>query len=110
MPLNLRVGLEQTLGAWTNRVELRWTDSKTRVDELRAEPRTGSHTLLDLGTAYQWRRVQLSLALNNLLNEQYELPLGGVSIAAWRAEGSVGQFQPLHGRGRSLDLGVRYSF
>jgi len=109
-PLNLRIAVEQTLGAWTHNLELHWTDAKTRVDALRAEPRTASHTLLNAGTAYQWRRVQLTLAVTNLLNEQYDLPLGGVSIAAWRAEGTSGPFEPLPGRGRSLDLGVRYRF
>lgn len=110
MPLNMRASVEQSINSWTNSVELEWVASKTRVDDIRSELATDSYALLGVSTAYQWKKMVVTLAVSNLLDEDYDLPLGGVNLAGWLAEGNVGQFEAVPGRGRSFDIGVNFSF
>lgn len=108
-PLSVQFALAHTLDNWENRLTVEWVDEKDRVDRLRKENTTGQYTLVNLSTRYEWERVTLSLGVDNLLDEYYEQPLGGVSIAAFRTGASEG-FDPVAGAGRSLNAGVRYRF
>lgn len=110
MPLNLKVALEQSFHQWTNTIELEWVDEKNNVDQVRLENKTAKYTLLNLFTQYRWQSTTLNFGVRNLLDESYDLPLGGVSIAQWRDDGMVGPFESLHGPGRSLEMGIRYDF
>ena len=110
MPLNVKIALEQILGQWTNILELEWADKKDQVDQIRLENDTAKYTLLNAFTEYRWNSTIINFGVRNLLDESYDLPLGGVSIAQWRDEGMVGQFDSLAGPGRSVELGVRYQF
>jgi len=110
MPLNVKIALEQILGQWTNTLELEWADKKDQVDQVRLENGTAKYTLLNAFTEYRWNSTTINFGVRNLLDESYDLPLGGVSIAQWRDEGMVGQFESLAGPGRSVELGVRYQF
>jgi iron complex outermembrane receptor protein len=110
MPLNGSVGIEQLVNAWTNSVELQVIDSKTNVDAQRFEPVTDRYTLVNLRTSYRMdNNVTLTLGIGNLFDKQYDLPLGGVSLAALKAAGS-GPLLSLPGPGRSFDAGVNIKF
>ncbi len=110
MPLNLSVALQQNIQQWSSRIEVEWVDDKDKVDDLRLEPSTESYALINISTTYQWKKVWLSAIVRNLLDEQYDLPLGGAYYAGWLAAGKTGQFESLPGQGRSLDFGVKYEF
>ena len=51
----------------------------------------------------------MSVDITNLLDEYYELPLGGVSIAEFKQDMSQG-FNQLAGQGRSINLAMSYAF
>ncbi|WP_292841259.1 TonB-dependent siderophore receptor [Methylotenera sp.] len=110
MPLHTRVALEQNKGAWSNAVELQLVNKKTRVDELRLEPKTAGYGLLNLRTSYQWKHVQFDAAVNNLFDKYYELPLGGVNYATWNAAGGMGAIGALPGLGRSVNVGFTLKY
>ncbi len=109
MPLHATVALEHERHNWSSKLEVEWVSDKHRVDERRLENPTDSYTLVNLSTAYQWRQLNLSLALRNLTDRDYDLPLGGVYLSGWIADRSR-PFVALPGQGRSVDLGVRYVF
>ena len=73
------------------------------------ENATAAYSLLNISSRLQWQGVTLTFAVNNLLDHNYELPLGGVSIAEYKADSSQG-FPQLAGAGRSLEFGVSYAF
>ena len=89
MPLNARLSLEQAINSWTNKVELQIVGKKSRVDSLRNEPATPGYSLVNLHTDYEMKNVRLDLGITNLFNKYYSLPLGGVDIADWGADGSL---------------------
>lgn len=110
MPLTVDVSLQHRRGDWTNTLTVEWMDSKRHVDELRMENQTDHYTLVDIGTAYQWQQLTISLDVRNLLDRHYDLPLGGVYLSGWLASDQSAPFASLPGEGRSLDVGVRYRF
>ncbi|MEH6393663.1 TonB-dependent receptor [Pseudoalteromonas sp.] len=109
MPLHSKVALEQQLGKWQNSLSWQWVDSKTRVDPRRLENQTDSYSLVNLATKATWDKLTVRLAITNLLDEYYQQPLGGVSIAQFNVEQSQG-FSQLAGQGRSLNAGISYAF
>lgn len=110
MPLNMRLALEQSKGAWSNAVELELVNKKTRVDDARLEPETAGYGLMNLRSSYQWKNARLDVAANNLFDKYYELPLGGVAYANWKAAGSVGAIGALPGMGRSINVGLTLNY
>ncbi|MCH1923500.1 TonB-dependent receptor [Shewanella sp. C32] len=108
-PLQTDVGLVHQLGDWQSRLVWQFVGSKTRVDDNRRENPTGSYHLLNLQSQWTVGSVTLSAGIDNLLDSYYQLPLGGVSVADYRADNSVG-FQQLAGQGRSVNLGLTYQF
>lgn len=110
MPLQLNLALEHQLQNWSSRLALEWTDEKRHTDSRRHENATGSYTLVNLETRYQWQRLSVDLAVRNLLDEHYELPLGGVYLAGWINSDQSGPFQAVPGQGRSVDVGITYRF
>ena len=110
MPFNVRIGFEQRIDGWLHGIELTVVDAKDRGDPVRLESDTSGYVLVGVRTGYQWSRVSLNLAVTNLFDRQYDLPLGGVNYAAWKAEGMQGQFGTLPGPGRSLEMGVTARF
>ncbi|MGP1720122.1 TonB-dependent receptor plug domain-containing protein [Shewanella frigidimarina] len=108
-PLQTELALQQQLGDWQNRFSWQWVASKDRVDEQRLENTTDSYSLLNLSSSIQWHDATMTIAVKNLLDEYYQLPLGGVSIAEYKADSSNG-FQQIAGSGRSLELNVSYAF
>jgi len=110
MPLQFSLALEHRLGEFSQRLSVDFTDEKTRVDNRRLEPVTDSFTLLNWQAQYQWSALTFSLQVSNVLDEYYDLPLGGVSYAQWLAGGMQGQYEALAGQGRSTNLGLQYRF
>ena len=49
------------------------------------------------------------MGIENLFNKQYQLPLGGVSVAAFKNDAQNGYSQ-LDGPGRSFNIGIEYQF
>ncbi len=105
MPFNTLLGLEQTIGAWTNQLEAKLVARKDRVDARRFEPETAGYALLNVRTTWQARKnVKLTAGVSNLLDRQYADPLGGVYLSGLQHFG--GALQALPGYGRSVDVSV----
>ncbi|GGW93453.1 TonB-dependent receptor [Alteromonas halophila] len=109
MPWQWGVQLQHTLGGWTNSLQLQWVADKTRVDPRRLENRTGSYTLINLHSAYQWEHLSIRAGISNLFDKDYALPLGGVSVADIRMQRSQ-DFLQLAGEGRSVNIELNYRF
>ncbi|MFZ5527386.1 MAG: TonB-dependent receptor domain-containing protein [Pseudomonadota bacterium] len=109
MPLNGTVALTQRIGAWTHEMELLLVARKSRVDARRDEPGSAGYGLLNMGTRYQLGRgIEVQAGVRNLFDHAYDLPLGGVSLAALAA--GAGSATPLPGQGRSIDVGISLQF
>ncbi len=109
-PLNGLVTLEQTKGRWTNAVEVEWSAKKDDVNALRIEPETGAYALANLRSSVDIGKVRVNLAVENLFDVDYDLPLGGVAYGDFMYAGGMGTFQPLPGPGRSFNVGVSMAF
>ncbi len=110
MPLNARFSLNETLGNWSSGVELQLVDAKNDVDELRSEPTTPGYALVNLRTGYQWRNIRLDVGVNNLFDQFYYLPLGGVNFDNYLASGKTEIIQSLAGMGRTVYVSVTVRF
>lgn len=111
MPLHGTIGLEHERGRWSSALEFRAVDRKTEVDTTRLEPQTPGYTILNLRTACEWRSVRFEFAITNLLDRQYENPLGGTWQSALYPPGYPGHtFRPLPAPGRSFDAGFTVRF
>lgn len=110
-PLTARLTLEQTLGRWNNSLEVELVGEKDRVNDLRNEPATAAYALAHLRTHAQFGAVRLDLGVENIFDDDYALPLGGVAFGDYRFAG--GGAQPifaLAGPGRSLNIGLSVAF
>jgi iron complex outermembrane receptor protein len=111
MPPHGTIGLEHRRGRWSSELDFSSVDRKTSVDTTRLEPQTPGYTILNLRTAYEWRSVRLDFAITNLLDRQYENPLGGTWQSALYPPGYQGAtFRRLPAAGRSYDTGVTVKF
>jgi iron complex outermembrane receptor protein len=54
--------------------------------------------------------MRVSLAVENLLDTAYALPLGGVNVDAYLASNWTEAFTPLRGPGRSVNVALSRSF
>lgn len=107
MPTNGSIRVQDTYGAWSGYTELTLVKKKSTVDLLRNEPHTPRYALLDIGSTYHWRAFTLEGSIENLLNQHYFLPLGGLSLGDYR---STGILSPLPGLGRSFNLSLSAKF
>ncbi len=110
MPLNLRANLDEELKGWTAGVEVEAVDRKANVDPHRFEQKTPGYTLFNLHTSYQGGHLQMSAGVDNMLNKDYGLPLGGVNIDDFLASMSMNQIKPVTGRGRSAYVSMTIQF
>jgi iron complex outermembrane receptor protein len=111
MPLHGTIALEHQRGQWSSALELHAVGHKSEVDALRLEPPTPGYAILSLRTAYEWRSLRLDVAVTNLLDRQYENPLGGTWQSALYPPGLAGTaFRPLPAQGRSFNTGVTVQF
>ncbi|MEM5509449.1 TonB-dependent receptor [Pseudoalteromonas sp. AS71] len=108
-PLQTQLGISQQIGRFENALSWQWVDTKSRVDNNRFENQTDSYSLVNLSSKATWDALTLSAEVSNVFDEYYQLPLGGVSIAALKQDSSNG-FEQLAGQGRSFNLSVSYAF
>ncbi|QSX35483.1 TonB-dependent receptor [Shewanella avicenniae] len=108
-PVQTELALEHQLGSVKSRLGWQFVGSKKRLDSNRLENPTASYHLLNFSSELNLANLSIRLAVDNLLDEYYQMPLGGVSLAEYRADNSQG-FQQLAGQGRSFNLGVSYQF
>ncbi|MFT8590671.1 MAG: TonB-dependent receptor [Acetobacter orientalis] len=107
MPLNGTVAVTEAVGPWKGRVEMNFVKAKDTVDYLRAEPRTPGYALLNLGGSYNWKMLTLDAGVDNIFNQPYYLPLGGLSLTDTRY---IGYTRALPGMGRSFNVSLTATF
>jgi len=107
MPVNGTIGLREAWQNWTGRVDVTLVKKKSTVDWLRNEPRTPGYALLGLGGSYRWRKLTIDASIENVLNQKYYLPLGGLSLGDYRQTNIL---SPLAGLGRSFNLSLTAAF
>jgi iron complex outermembrane receptor protein len=102
MPLNVRVAFDEELKGFAAGAGFQAVDRKSNVDPYRYEQVTPGYALFNLHSGYQRGHLRMGVAGENLLNKDYELPLGGVNFDDFMASGWMSQIKPLTGRGRSF--------
>ena len=110
MPLNARLAFEEELKGFTAGVGAQAVDRKSRLDPNRLEQATPGYALFDVQAGFRRGFLQANAKVENLLNRDYELPLGGVNFDEFMASGWMNQIKPLNGRGRSVLFNVTGSF
>jgi iron complex outermembrane receptor protein len=110
MPLNARMSIEAELKGLTAGVGVQAIDRKTNVDPRRFEQVTPGYMLFDLRVGYHRGFLRANVAADNLLNNNYELPLGGVNFDDFMASMWMSQIKPLTGRGRSASFSLTAHF
>lgn len=110
MPLYLRMKFDEESRGWTAGLGMEAVDRKTNVDPYRFEQKTPGYTLFCSHIAYRRERLQANVAVDNLLNRYYVLPIGGVNIDQFLASGMMGSVAPVSGRGRSASVGMSFEF
>ncbi|NHO52639.1 TonB-dependent receptor plug domain-containing protein [Acetobacter estunensis] len=108
MPTNGSISLHETWHNWSGRVEVTLVKRKSTVDWVRAEPHTPGYALLGLGGSYRWRNFLLDASIENIFNQKYYLPLGGLGIGDYKATGLP--LGPVAGMGRSFNVSLTASF
>lgn len=107
MPLNGKIQLDHSLDKWSNHMAFHLVESKEQVNTMRLEPTTPGYALIDLATAYQLtKQARVELAVLNLLDKNYTLPLGGIDVVNYTAKSHTA----LSGMGRSINTSVTLDF
>ncbi|MEM5516946.1 TonB-dependent receptor [Henriciella sp. AS95] len=109
-PLEGVISLENTKGAWTQALEVELVDEKDSVNALRQELETPGYVLVNLRLGGDIGRFTVNASIENLLDQDYDLPLGGIAFGDYKYEGSVGPFRQVAGPGRSVNLGLSVAF
>lgn len=114
MPLNGKLALDHTLGQWTSSIEVQLVGGKTDVSQVHNELTTPAYALLNLRTGYQWQNVRLDFGIENALNQQYYMPLGGANLVDFKTVGMMGS-SPAYGfnvagQGRSYNTRLAVQF
>lgn len=109
MPINGKLGIDHTLGGWTNSIELQLVGSKDDVSQVHNELTTGAYALVNLRTGYQWKNVRVDAGIDNLFNQYYALPLGGADLTRPGMMGSLYGYNVL-GPGRSFNGRLTMTF
>ena len=106
MPLNGRLALDHSLGAWNSSFETVLVASKDKVSDVRAEQKTAGYAIANFRTSYKIAKaVRLDAGVDNLFDRQYNLPLGGLEYTT----ANTG-LKPLRAMGRSINAGVSIDF
>lgn len=110
MPVNVRIALDEELKRLTAGFELQAVDRKSHLDPNRFEQATPGYALFNIHAGFRCKYLQASAGTDNVLNRNYELPLGGVNFDDFMASMWMGRIKPLTGRGRSgfLNLTARF--
>ncbi len=112
MPLNAKLALTQKRGAWRNTLEAQLVASKHRTSSVRNEVETAGYGLLNLRARYEQKRFSIDFGIENLLDRDYALPLGG----AYTGQGTTMSMNGIAwgvavpGPGRSIYAGLNVKF
>ena len=108
MPLNARVTIDHSLGAWSNALEAVMVAAKADVSAVRVERPTADYAVVNFRTTYKLNKsVRLDAGIDNLFNRQYDLPLGGLEYVS---AGMMNEARPVRAMGQSVNLGLSVSF
>ena len=112
MPLNAKLALAQTWGAWTNTAEVQLVAAKTKVSQVRNEVPTAGYGLLNVRSSYTYKQLRVDFGLENMLNRSYALPLGGAYLGQGASMTSLGipWGTVVPGMGRTVNVAVNLSF
>ncbi|MEW6257764.1 MAG: TonB-dependent receptor plug domain-containing protein [Pseudomonadota bacterium] len=114
MPLNATLALDHTLGNWNTTFEVQLVAAKTLVNEVRNELETSSYALLNFRTSYQLGRMNIAFGVDNILDTEYDLPLGGANLVNYEVSSMMGTSTawgyPVAGPGRSINTRVTVNF
>lgn len=111
MPLNMKLALDHRFGAWSNTLELKLVDARTRVQDVRKELPASGYGLLNFYSSYEWKRVRLDVGIENLLDKGYDDPLGGAYIGQGATMGTgVLHGTAVPGMGRSINTSLTVKF
>ena len=112
MPLNVKLALVQSLGAWSNTAEFQWVAAKKNVSQVRNEMRTGAYGLLNLRSSYEWQHARLDIGIENALDRFYAMPLGGAYVGqgASMTSNGIPWGVPIPGIGRSINIALNLHF
>ncbi|BBL69844.1 TonB-dependent receptor [Methylogaea oryzae] len=106
MPVNAKATLDHQWGDWSNAVEFQLVAPKSVVTKVRNETQTAGYGLLNVRTGYEWKQVRVDAGVENVLDKNYDLPLGGAYLGA--RPYAYGANVP--GMGRSAYVGVTVKF
>ena len=109
-PLQGLFALENRKGVWTQALEVELVDEKDTVSAVRNELRTPGYVLVHLRAGGEIGRVRFAAAVENLLDQDYDLPLGGIAFGDYKYGGRVDPFHQVAGPGRSFNLSVNVAF
>lgn len=110
MPPNLLLALDHKLGNWSSTIELQAVAGKDRVDAVRLEEETDAYALVNIRTSYTYENIRFDIGIDNLFDEDYTPPLGGLSAILFRETGNEASASKAHGPGRSFNVGMRVEF
>lgn len=106
MPLNGKFAVEYSLDKFSTNLGLTVVHKKKQVNKLRNEPVTPGYALVDMGVGYQFTKlIRTDLNVNNILDHQYALPMGGVDLVNF-----PNQRRAVAGMGRSVNVAVSMEF
>lgn len=106
-PLNGTLSLLHEAGKWNSNISVNMVKSKDQVNSLRREKEIAGYALVDLGTNYQLSKtIKINLAVTNLLDHEYNLPLGGVDLVNFEASDHKAVFA----MGRSINSSVSFDY
>ncbi|WP_205666208.1 TonB-dependent receptor plug domain-containing protein [Aquabacter cavernae] len=114
MPVNTTLALDHTLGNWSSSIEVQLVGAKTLVNEVRNELETSAYALLNVRTSYTAGQLKLDFGIDNILDTQYDLPLGGANLVNYQVSSMMGTSAawgyPVAGPGRSINTRATISF
>ena len=106
MPWNMTLDLDYKWKGLIATLETQVVAPKDTVQQVRLEPKTPGYALLNLRGSYDWKYVRVDAGIENLLNKNYSLPLGGV----YMGEANLPAGTPVPGYGRSYNVGLTVTY
>lgn len=112
MPLNGKLALTQRKGAWSNTLEAQFVASKDEVSAVRNEIGTAGYGLLNVRSRYSYKQYSIDFGVENLLDRDYDLPLGGAYVGqgTTMSINGVPWGIAVPGPGRSIYAGLNVKF
>lgn len=112
MPLNAKLALVNRLSSWTTSAEVQLVAAKRDVSQVRNEVQTAGYSLFNLRSSYEYKFARLDLAVENVFNKFYSLPLGGAYLGQGMSmsTNTIPWGVTVPGMGRSLNVALNVKF